>query len=271
VTGAWESGVTVCETPTAVAEAAAARFATTVEAAVARRQVARVALAGGRTPESSYRLLAEAPYREAVPWDAVVLFWGDERCVPREHPDSNYRMAREALLSRVPIPETNIHRIRGGLADSLAAARAYEDVLRRVCRVDVDTLPRLDLCLLGLGADGHTASLFPGSPAIREQRKWVAAGWVEKFHAWRLTLTPPVFNNSRNVLFLVTGAEKADTVRAVLEGPRDPDHIPAQIIRPPRGRLEWLLDRAAASRLSPSAPYHQPVKTATDGGRARNY
>jgi len=261
VTGAQGSLVTVCETLAAFAETAAARFARAVAAAVTARGTARVALAGGRTPEALYRLLAEMPYREAIDWSSVSLFWGDERCVPPDHPDSNYRMVREALLSHVAIPEANIHRMRGEIGDPVAAAREYQEVLREACCVEVDTLPRLDLCLLGLGPDGHTASLFPGLPAIREKQRWVVAARVEKLDAWRLTLTPAVINNARHVLFLVTGAEKAETVRAVLEGPVDPDRLPAQIVRPVHGRLEWLLDRDAAGRLSADGLYHQGTKT----------
>lgn len=257
MTGTWGSLVTVCETPAAVAETAAARFARAVEGAVTARGVARVALAGGRTPEALYRLLAEMPYRDVIDWSSVSVFWGDERCVPPDHPDSNYRMVREALLAHVAIPEANIHRMRGELADPAAGAHEYEEVLREACCIEVDTLPRLDLCLLGLGPDGHTASLFPGSPAIRERQRWVMAGWVEKFGAWRLTCTPPVINNARHVLFLVTGAEKAETVRAMLEGPVDPDRLPAQIVRPAYGQLEWLLDRDAAVRLGPQTTWNR--------------
>ena len=178
------------------------------------------------------------------------LFFGVERHVPPDHPDSNYRMVREALLARVPVPEANIHRMRGEIADPRAAAREYEEVLRLACRVEADTLPRFDVCLLGLGSDGHTASLFPALPAIREAQRWVAAARVEKLDAWRLTLTPAVLNNARHVLFLVTGKEKAETLRAVLEGPVDADRLPAQIVRPARVRVEWLLDRDAAARLA---------------------
>jgi len=245
------ANVIVCETPADVARAGAARVATWLSAALSARKRATVALAGGRTPEALYRLLAETPYRETIEWGSVEIFWGDERCVPPDHPDSNYRMAHEALLARVAVPEANIHRMRGETADPGTAARAYEELLRLACRVEVDTLPRFDVCLLGLGSDGHTASLFPGLPAIRETQRWVAAARVEKLDAWRLTLTPAVLNNARNVLFLATGKEKAETLRAVLEGPMDPDRLPAQIIRPARGRVEWLLDCAAAGRLSP--------------------
>jgi 6-phosphogluconolactonase len=259
--GTWGSAVTLCETPEVVASTAAGRFVVLARTAIATRGRVCIALAGGQTPEALYRLLAQAPCRDAIDWNRVEILWGDERCVPPDHPDSNYRMAREALLGRVPIPADNVHRMRGGMLDSIAAAREYEEVLRRVCRVHVDVLPRLDLCLLGLGPDGHTASLFPASPAVRERKRWVRAGWVEKLGSWRLTLTPPVINNARHVLFLVTGRDKAEAVRAVLQGPAEPDHLPAQIVRAARGRVEWLLDRDAAGRLSPHARYHHPSRT----------
>lgn len=241
----------VCEAPDDVARAGAARVTTWLSVAMSARKRATLALAGGRTPEALYRLLAEPPHRENIDWGRVEIFWGDERCVPSDHPDSNYRMVREALLARIAIPDANIHRMRGEAADPAAAAREYEQVLRRACRVEADTLPRLDACLLGLGSDGHTASLFPGAAAIRETQRWVVAARIEKLGAWRLTVTPPVINNARHILFLVTGAEKAEAVRAALEGPVDPDRLPAQIVRPARGRVEWLLDRAAAGRLGP--------------------
>jgi len=256
VSRSWEANVIVCETAAGVAQAGAARVATWLSAAVSARKRATVALAGGRTPEALYRLLAETPYRDRIDWDRVEIFWGDERCVPPDHPESNYRMVREALLAHVPIPDANIHRMRGELADPVVAAHGYEEVLRKACRVEVDTLPRLDVCLLGLGSDGHTASLFPGSPSIRARQRWVMAGWVEKLGEWRLTLTPRVINNARHVLFLATGAEKAETVRVVLEASVVPDRLPAQIVRPAYGQLEWLLDRDAAGRLSRYALYH---------------
>lgn len=258
MSGACGANVLVRDTPADVARAVAARVAAVLSVAVSARRRATVALAGGRTPEALYRLLAHTPHRERIPWERVEFFWGDERCVPPDHPDSNYGMVREALLAHVPIPDANVHRMRGECDDAVQAARDYEEVLRRACGVEVDTRPRLDLCLLGLGSDGHTASLFPGSPAIRERRRWVAAGRTGKLDAWRLTLTPAVVNHARHVLFLVTGAEKADTVRAVLEGPQDPDRLPAQIVRPAHGQLEWLLDRGAAGRLGPHLLYRQP-------------
>lgn len=249
MSGIRGASVIVCETPGEVARSAAVRVAAYLSAAVSARRRATVALAGGRTPEAMYRLLAEPPYRETLDWGGISFFWGDERCVPADHPDSNYRMVCEALLAHVPVPDANVHRMRGELADPVAGAREYEEVLRQAFRVEVDTLPRLDVCLLGLGSDGHTASLFPGSPSIRERQRWVMAARVEKLDVCRLTLTPVVINHARHALFLVTGAEKADTVRAVLEESQDPDRLPAQIVGPTHGRLEWLLDREAARLL----------------------
>ncbi|HJX29624.1 MAG TPA: 6-phosphogluconolactonase, partial [Thermoanaerobaculia bacterium] len=194
-----------------------------------------------------YRLLADPaqPFRDRIDWSATHFFWGDERHVLPDHPDSNYRMAREALLDVVPIPVGNIHRMRGEEADAEHAATAHEAELRAF----FPGQPRFDLVLLGLGADAHTASLFPGSAAVRERERWVVAPWVEKLASWRITLTPAVFDRAGAVLFLVQGEEKADALRAVLEGELDPDRYPAQAVRPESGDLLWLVDDAAASRL----------------------
>ncbi len=249
---AGDSGrrIIVCENPAEVASAAAQRLVVLSREAIEERGRMRLALAGGRTPETLYRLLAESPYQEAVAWPLIEVFWGDERCVWPDHPESNYRMAREVLLSKVPIPAANVHRMRGEFPDPDAAAREYEAVLRRVIETGGNGPPRFDLCLLGLGPDGHTASLFPGSAAVRETTRWATAAWVAKFSAYRLTLTPPLLNGARYVLFLVTGADKAEAVREVLEGPEDPDRFPAQIVQPASGRVEWLLDRDAARSLA---------------------
>lgn len=173
-----------------------------------------------------------------------------------------HRIIRTAITAWPPrlcsgaclFPQPTCTAFEGELPDADAAAREYEEVLHQACPVEAGALPCLDLCLLGLRSDGHTASLFPGSPAVREQQRWVVAARVEKLGAWRLTLTPRVINNARHVLFLVTGAEKAETVRAVLEGPVDPERLPAQMVKPAVGRMEWLLDREAASRLSLASP-----------------
>jgi len=181
----------------------------------------------------------------------VHVFWGDERCVPPDNPQSNYQMARETLLDEVPISVSNIHRIRGE-EDPEKAAVAYEKELRTFFGVDArDGSPRLgfDLILLGMGDNGHTASLFPGSPAVNEKERWVMAQYVEVVSMWRITLTPVVSNAAKNVLFIVSGAEKAERLRDVLEGPFQPEVLPAQIVRPASGRLLWFVDRTAAARL----------------------
>jgi 6-phosphogluconolactonase len=212
-----------------------------------------VALAGGETPRHLYGLLASAEYATQVPWERVHVFWGDERHVPPDDAASNYRMAYDALLSRVPIPPENVHRMRAELADAREAARTYEDDLRGFFGLQPGALPRFDLVLLGLGADGHTASLFPRTdadgPEGSARERLVAAPWVEKLNAYRLTLTPRVLNNADVVVFLVSGEGKAATVHAVLEGPLHPDLLPAQLIAPSGGTLLWLVDQAAAAQL----------------------
>lgn len=243
--------VTRLASPLAVAEAAAARIADAIRRAVDRRGRARLALSGGKTPRETYARLARAPHLDQVPWQQVDVFWGDERCVPPDHAESNYRLALEALLFHVPIPKRNVHRMRGEI-DPAAAAREYEVTLRTACGAPPREIPRLDAVLLGLGGDGHTASLFPGSPALAEPERLALATYVQKLHGWRITLTPRTLNAARNLLFLVTGAEKAATVREVLQGPRDPARLPAQVIHPADGRVEWLLDDDAAKLLQQS-------------------
>src|SRR5919199_1602276 len=236
----------VFDDPERVAREAAGLFIRlSVEAASARGAFS-VALSGGSTPRRVYELLAEDDYRAQVSWPGVHLFFGDERTVAPDHPDSNYRMANEALLSRVPIPAENVHRI-DGVGDAAAGASKYESELRAF--FGDAAWPRFDLVMLGMGDDGHTASLFPGSAALAEQQAWVAANWVEKFQTWRITLTAPAINAARRVLFLVTGAGKAERLREVLKGERDPARLPSQLIRPRDGALEWFVDRAAASKL----------------------
>lgn len=223
----------------AISQAAAERVATLAQT----RDPFTVALSGGSTPRRLYEVLAAPPFRERVPWGRVHVFWGDERCVPPDHSDSNYRLAREALLDKIPILAENVHRIWGEMPPDQAAA-AYQTELEAVVGVN----GRLDLILLGMGADGHTASLFPGTEALEERERAVVAVYVERLQAWRVTLTLPVINAARQVLFLVTGAAKAEIVQAVLEGPEG--RFPAQQIRPTAGQLTWLVDVAAASRLT---------------------
>ncbi len=230
-----------------VSRAAAEEFTELAVEAVARSGRFTVALSGGSTPQRLYERLAEPPHRARVPWDRVEVFWGDERAVAPDHPDSNARLAVAALLSRVPIPPEGIHRIHAERADRDAAAREYQDEIARVFGVAADgPAPALDLVLLGLGADGHTASLFPGSAALAESRRWVVSHFVPALGAERITLTPPILNRAREVRVLVTGADKAGALRAVLHGPRAPERFPAQLIQPESGRLVWLVDRGAS-------------------------
>jgi 6-phosphogluconolactonase len=208
-----------------------------------------VVLSGGSTPLGLYSLLATSPaLRTQVPWSSTHVFWGDERHVPPDHPDSNFRGADAALLSQVPIPASNVHRIRAEL-DAVSAAREYEAEIRGVFGLGGDELPRFDVLLLGMGNDGHTASLFPGTSALHADEHLVVANWVGKLDTERITLTASVLNNAACILVLVTGEDKAPAAKAVLHGAYEPEQLPAQLLAPTQGQLVWLLDRAAASRL----------------------
>jgi 6-phosphogluconolactonase len=233
--------------------AAAEEFVRLADEGVRARGRFTVALSGGSTPKAVYRLLAGevGGFRSRVPWDKVHFFWGDERHVPPDHPDSNFRMAYETMLSRVPIPPSNVHRIPAENPDAGKAAEEYEQSLGEFFALTSGQLPRFDLILLGMGSDGHTASLFPGADELHEQTRLVAAPWVEKLDARRITLTPPPLNNAAHVIVLVSGEEKAEALRTVLEGEYQPDRFPAQVVRPVDGRLVWMLDRAAACLLRP--------------------
>lgn len=218
-----------------LARAAAELFVVKSSEAVAQRGFFTVALSGGSTPKLLYQLLAD---REQVPWSSIHFFWTDERHVPPDHTESNYRMVNEAMLSHVPVVRDNVHRV---LSENPNAAKAAEDYERIVLRF----VP-LDLILLGVGADGHTASIFPGSEVLHETKRLVAAPWVEKLKTYRITMTLPLINNASFIVFFVTGAEKAEIVKEVLQGPK---RYPAQEVKPTKGELMWLLDRAAASKL----------------------
>lgn len=215
--------------------------------AVATRGRCAISLAGGRTPRGVYERLADDG--AAIDWTGVELWFGDERHVPPDHADSNYRMVRESLTGRVSIPTANVHRMHTEQPDPAAAAQAYEDDLRRAFDLGPGQQPALDLALLGMGADGHTASLFPATPVLDERARLAAAVWVERMHTWRVTLTYPVFNHARHVIVLVSGADKADMLAQVLDGPRDPHVRPIQGIDPVDGRVTFLVDEAAAARL----------------------
>lgn len=218
--------------------------------AIRERGTFTVALSGGSTPRRLYQFLAEAPYRSQVAWDRVEFFWGDERAVLPDHPDSNYRMAAAALLAKIGAAADRIHRIQAERADRAAAARDYQAETAQVFGVAPDgPPPAFDLVLLGMGPDGHTASLFPHTQALRERRRWVVSHFVERLGTERITLTLPILNRAKEIRFLVAGADKAMTLRAVLEGPPDPERLPAQLIQPEAGRLVWLVDEAAAAEL----------------------
>jgi 6-phosphogluconolactonase len=227
---------------------AADEFLRTANRAVESQGRFAVCLAGGSTPRGLYAYLAADP--GAVPWGKSHFFWGDERHVPPDHPASNYRMAQAAMLSKAPVAAENVHRIRGEYASAGQAAREYERTLREFFRLKRGESPRFDLVLLGMGADGHVASLFPGSAALHEERRLVVSNWVAKFNAERITLTARALNSGSAALFLVSGEDKARALKAVLEGPHSPEQYPAQLIRPADGRLLWLVDRAAASLLA---------------------
>jgi 6-phosphogluconolactonase len=243
--------IQVFETAEEVARAAALRFVELARAAVEAEGRFSVALAGGSTPKRTYQLLASDEFKDQVDWSKVHIFFGDERCVPPDHADSNYRMADEALLSRVPVPARNVHRIMGE-GDAVANARLYEDELQTFFAGE--SWPRFNLVLLGMGDDGHTASLFPGTPALAEQSAKVVAVWVERLNAYRITLSAPTINHAAHVIFLVTGAGKADRLTQIIHAAPDTPRLPAQLIQPENGTLEWFLDRAAAARLSESPP-----------------
>lgn len=214
---------------------------------IAARGVFSIALAGGGTPRPVYETLAGPTHAGRIDWSKVRIFFGDERCVPPEDPRSNYQMARAALCDRVPIPPANIHRMLGELAPERAAAE-YEAELQRVIGAD-----GFDLALLGMGDNGHTASIFPGLAAVSETKRLVLEQYVEVMGMWRITLTPVSINAARHIAFLVSGAGKAEMLQRVLDGPYDPVVLPAQIIRPVRGEMHWLLDGDAAARLPPAA------------------
>lgn len=228
---------------TRLAHEAATEFARLATDSVQQKNLFTVALSGGSTPKTLYSLLADEPWRSELPWRQMHFFWSDERHVPPDHPDSNYRMADEALLSKIPVPPENIHRIRGEESDPATAAAMYEQELQTSFHLSAGELPKFDLVLLGLGTDGHTASLFPGTAALHERDRLVVANWVEKLNAWRITLTLPVLNNAANVIFLVSGPEKADIVRAIFAGPAA--QYPTHLILAPNGRLLWFLDNDA--------------------------
>lgn len=208
-----------------------------------------VALSGGSTPRGLYEHIALDSIQRKIPWDQVHLFWGDERCVPPDHPASNYHMAYETLLSKVPIKPENVHpAVSSKLSPPQEMADEYEENLRKFFDPTPDGWPRFDLVLLGIGKDGHTASLFPDTPVLQETKRWVAALYVEKLKSYRLTLTIPVFNHAKHVLFLISGKEKAGIFRKIIESGQDSPRLPFQLIKPIRGDLLYLVDQAPSGK-----------------------
>ena len=240
-----------------VARAAARQFVEWAWQFIAREKAFYAALSGGNTPREMYRILATPEFRTQVDWAKVHLFWGDERAVPPGHPESNYGMARRELLLRIPIPPGNIHRMEAERPNLGRAAQDYEETLRRYLRLDPNSFPRFHLILLGLGGDGHTASLFPGSRKMLDTLRWVSTPIHPELRSRRMTLTLPVLNAAHRVLFLVTGAEKAPALRDVLEGMGDPP-LPAQLVTVPHGERRFLVDEAAAALLRGQAVAGRP-------------
>jgi 6-phosphogluconolactonase len=240
----------VWKTAEEMAMASARLFASKVEQAVAMRGVARMAISGGSTPKRTFQLLADpaGAFAATVPWDKLQLYWVDERCVGPDDPESNYGVARELLLSKVPIPDGNVFRMEGELDPDEAASR-YESTLRNTMKLEGAESPAFDLVTLGMGPDGHTASLFPETAALDEMGRLVVANHVPQKETYRITLTWPVINHASEVVFEVEGAGKAEILAEVLTGPRDPERLPSQLIRPANGKLLFLLDEAAAAKL----------------------
>jgi 6-phosphogluconolactonase len=237
--------ITIAENYDDLCHRGAKQFVETVAEAIARDGHAAVALSGGSTPKALYALLAQAPYRDQIPWDKVHFFWGDERSVPPDDAQSNYRMAHEALLAHVPVPPQNVHRMVAEADDKEASAEAYAAEIRRLVPNG-----RFTLIHLGMGDDGHTLSLFPHTAALDVNDRLVVPNRVDKLDTWRMTFTYPLANAAWHVVFLASGDGKAAVLKQVLEGPRDHHTYPSQGIAPTSGTLTWLVDRAAASQLT---------------------
>lgn len=242
--------ILIVTNPDELSRRAAQEFVRQAGEAVQANGFFTVALSGGSTPRDLYMLLASDQYRERVPWSKVYVFWGDERCVSPDHPNSNYHMACESLLDKVPIPKENIYRMPAEQKDHDCAAAGYEQTIKAFFHLKPKELPCFDLILLGMGEDGHTASLFPWSSALEETDRIVSANYIEKFSAYRLTFTIPAINQAANVMFLISGESKASILREVLEDEYQPRRLPSQLIRPVNGRLLFIVDRTAAGKLT---------------------
>ena len=235
----------------AIARRAAQEILQSATSAVAERGSFTLVLAGGSTPKTLYQLLVnDAALRAQLPWDKMVLLFGDERHVPPDHPDSNFRMATDTMISKASLKPEQVLRIKGEYPDAEKAAQEYEQTLRERFKLRESEFPRFDVILLGMGNDGHTLSLFPGTKALHQDHLLVVRNWVGKLYTERITMTAPVANNAAWVIFMVTGADKAPALKAVLEGPYEPEQLPSQLIQPRNGKLQWLVDTAAGSMLS---------------------
>jgi 6-phosphogluconolactonase len=235
----------------AIARRAAQDFVQSATQAVSEKGSFAVALSGGSTPKALYSLLAnDAALRSQIPWDKMFVYFGDERSVGPDHPDSNFRMASDAMLSKVPLKPEQVFRIKGEYKDIDKAAQEYEQVLRTSFKIAEGQFPRFDLVFLGIGNEGHTASLFPGTKAVHETKRLAVRNWVGKLYTNRITLTAPAINNAARVIFMVTGTDKALALKGILEGPCEPEQLPPQLIQPANGKLTWLVDTVAGGMLS---------------------
>lgn len=244
-----QTEVTVCQDIEALGKAAAHFIARLADECVTKKGRFTLALSGGTTPRILYKYLSQAPVRNEIPWGGVLLFWSDERCVPPDHPDSNFGMANEILLSKVPVPSENIFAFPVKMDNAKAAALAYENTICDCFDPNEDEIPSFDLMLLGIGADGHTASLFPETNALDEKEAWVAANYVKKLDLTRLTLTLPIINHAKRILFLAAGYEKALIIKALLSTDRRNSPYPAALVEPVSGRRYFFIDEDAAGEL----------------------
>jgi len=234
-----------------IAKRAAQEILQSATAAAAQRGSFSLVLAGGSTPKTLYQLLVnDAALRAQLPWDKMILLFGDERHVAPDHPDSNFRMATEAMISKAPLKSEQVLRIKGEYKDAEKAALEYEQSLRQSFKLRESEFPRFDVVLLGMGNDGHTLSLFPGTKALHQTQRLAAANWIGKLYTERITMTAPAINNAAQVIFMVTGTDKALALKGVLEGPYEPEQLPSQLIQPRNGKVQWLVDTAAGGMLS---------------------
>ena len=244
-----QSGLSICSTPTLLSRLAADFLVQVIQETVVKEGRVALCLSGGSTPRELYSLLSCPPYCHEIPWKKVHIFWGDERHISLDEPDNHYRMAMNLFLSKVPIPPHNIHRMVVEIAEPDRVAKEYEFHLRTFFGLPDDGIPQFDLIFLGMGADGHTASLFPGTTALNERKRLVVSNYVPRLGLFRMTLTLPVFNQGRKVVFLVSGTSKSAMLKTVLQDSKGKSLLPAQMVCPVSGEVLWLVDKDAASRL----------------------